>query len=109
MYIKCIHCDVVFRNNITLSQHFINNFCQKYNILVVVNNCDNNKNETNKDKNNTNNTNCNTTKCNIKLNRLKRREEINKYIEDIKKFPEKDGTCIDMLCKEIIKNYPRYL
>ena len=46
---------------------------------------------------------------NIKINRLKRREEINKYIKDIKKFPEKDGTCIDMLCKEIIKNYPRYL
>jgi hypothetical protein len=101
MYIKCIYCDTIFRNNFYLSQHYINNFCDKYNLLLLqINDKDNKDNKY--DKYDKDDKDTKITIYNIKLKRLERRKEINKYIDEIKKIPDKDVTYIDMLCKEIV-------
>jgi hypothetical protein len=105
MYIKCIYCDTIFRNNFYLSQHYINNFCDKYNLLQIIYKDDKDDKDYKDNKYDKDNKDTKITICNIKLNRLERRKEINKYIDEIKKIPDKDVTYINMLCKEIVKTY----
>ena len=134
MLIKCYYCEIAFRNELYLQQHFINSYLcnnkrNKINNKIntvnnKINNIVNNKinNKINNTVNNTVNNKINNTVNNkinntviieevhqSKLNRLKNRSQLNKIQSDIINFSKNADDDINIICKEAVRRLSEIL
>jgi hypothetical protein len=109
MLIICYYCELSFREELYLKQHFIHNYAcsiKRNKILLKINDKNHDKNhDKNYDKNHDINITCNQSK----LNRLENRLKINKIKSDIINFPKDIENNINIICNETARRLSEIL